>query len=162
MSTTTFEAIRDQYIAEIKALTPAIGSTQPEHRFNQSPLHQDLREWARGTASSAVFRKFQIRRTSATEEHFQDPSQIERRETMEITIAYPRLPGLYGPNDLDDMEDYIRRDARQIRDLVWSYNTYVSGQNAAFPAPIPAPERGDRVWFQVLTFSLLYYEAQSL
>jgi hypothetical protein len=56
----------------------------------------------------------------------------------------------------------MRRDARQLRDLLFSQSAFLAGQSAGFPT-ILATDRGDeQVWFQEIEIRLLYLEAQSL
>ena len=157
-TTTTFAAIRDNYITVLEALTPTTKSEVPLRCVKKA----ELREWAEKNATSAVLRKFDIRRGDGTEPPFQDPSAIERNEDMVLTVAYPVANGLYGQDDRNDMEDLIRSDARQIRDAVVSSDNYLAGQSAALLETLPAPERDEKVWFQVFVFRLIYTEAQSL
>jgi hypothetical protein len=71
------------------------------------------------------------------------PSQYLRSCQVRVTVAYPILPGIYGTNDLDDVEKTIRADAAQIRDALFSSGNYVSGQEATLPQPsgsLPPPD----------------------
>lgn len=155
-NTTTIETIRDQMITKIEAITPA---NLANYLFRRATKRYDIRDQNPG---SALFRKFEIVRTGSAEDPpFFDPSAIEREEEMTVTVAYPVLAGLYGNNDLDDMEDVIRKDAQQIRDTLFSSTNYVTGQLAAFVTIEPV-NRGGPVWFQEFTVIAKYYETQSL
>ena len=99
MPTTTFEAIRDQMITKLEAITPAILAA-PGQEFRRVGRRFRLREWAAGNPDGA-FRKFEIMRSGIAEEPpFMDPSVFELNEAAAITVAYPRTVGLYGQGDL--------------------------------------------------------------
>lgn len=156
--TTTYAAIRDNYIRLIEAITPTLLS---QLAFRRGLRRQELEVWAE-SAGSAALRKFEIRLDGDVEDpNTMDFTDADRYEDAEILIAYPVLPALYGTDDLDEMEKVMRSDARQVRDVVFSPGNYLSGQSAAF-VEIRKPERGDRVWFQPLRLSLIYLESQSL
>lgn len=156
--TTTYAAIRDQQIAKIEALTPALLS---QLLFRRAPRRYELAVWAEG-AGSAALRKFEIRQASSSPDpNLFDPTALERHEEAVILIAYPVLPALYGTDDLDELEKVMRSDAHQVRDVVFSPGNYLAGQYAAF-VEIEEPERGDRVWFQALRCELIYLESQTL
>jgi hypothetical protein len=92
-----------------------------------------------------------------------DPAGFMRNEQVTITLAYPLALGMFGCEDLDDVEDLIRADAKQIRDAIFSAGNYVTGQLAARPLDLPETDRGgEGIWFQDLPFDVTYYEAQSL
>lgn len=159
--TTTFAAIRSQVIASLEGATPAAGLTNYPFRYVPERSFS-LREWAE-SASDQVFRKFDIVRVGDSTER--DPAvfsdEVGREEQMLITIAYPRLPSFYGDDGLLDMEDVIRRDARQVRDLLWSGSVIgaVSGWSGTKATSIAEPERDGDVWFQTVTATLLYCES---
>lgn len=160
MATTDFATIRDRQIARIGALTPTAQPTTIG--FNRSPKRWPVREWALRNATSAVLRQFEIVRVGETNPpSICHGSQQQRDEQCEIVIAYPTELGLYGTEDHDDLEKTIRSDARQIADVVFSPNNYVSGQNAAIPT-IREPEKSDAVWFGVVSVRLIYDEAMTL
>lgn len=156
--TTTYAAIRDNYITKIEALAPSLLS---QLAFRRGPRRHELAVWADG-AGSAALRKFEIRLASGTPDpNLFDPTALERHEEAVLLIAYPVMTALYGTDELDELEKVMRSDARQLRDLVFSAGNYVAGQNAAF-VEIEEPERGLRVWLQPLRIALLYLESQSL
>lgn len=156
--TTTYAAIRDNYIRLIEAITPTLLS---QLAFRRGLRRQELEVWADG-AGSAAFRKFEIRQASGSADpNLLDPTALERHEEAVILLAYPVLPALYGTDDLDEMEKVMRSDAHQVRDAVFSPGNYLAGQYAAF-VEIEEPDRGDRVWYQPLRVTLMYLESQTL
>ena len=161
MATTTYAAIRDSMIINVRAIVPANLADKP---FDRCPVRVRLADWAtKQTPGSAAFRKVEIRRNMEEEASFFSPDEIERRETAVLRVAYPVLPELYGADELDDIEEIIRRDARDLRDVIASPDNYVSGQNAAFVDELePVDESYEHVWFLGLRIRLYYYETQNL
>lgn len=159
LTTTTFHLVRDQMATKICALTPTGGGGRLYRRSKKSAR---LREWT-AVKTEAGFRAFEITRADSQEPPLLDPAAYLRSETVTVTVAYPLLFGIYGTEDTDEVENLIRADAAQIRDCLYSSGNYVDGQQAALPLPIPEPDRSsDEVWFQDITFTVLYYEAQTL
>lgn len=158
LTVTTWPTIRDKIIDVIEALAPVSQASLPFRRAKRS---RSVRDWSKTTA---VFRGFEVRRTEADLlEGPRDPTVILRSEAFVVAIGYPMTLGLYGINDIDDMETLIRADARQVGDAVFSSGNYVTGQQAALPRGLPAIDRGDSdVWFQDLPFTAIYYEGQTL
>lgn len=148
-------------VANIRAITPA---NLADKSFDRCPVQVRLQDWAtKQTPGSAVFRKFEIRRALAEEAAFFAPDELERAERAIVRVAYPILPDLYGFGGLDDLEEVVRRDARDLRDAIQTSDNYLAGQNAAFIDEIDAiDESHEHIWFLTLRVRLLYYEAQSL
>lgn len=160
MITTTYAAIRDRQIRLIEALVPAV---IPKARFRRGHQHIPLKTWAstQGVGSAAL-RRFEIVRNGVSDPPLLDPAAREVREETLISVAYPTLAAHYGPDRLDDLEEIMRSDARQIRDVVFSYANYLPGQSLA-QVTILQPDRAFApVWFQDFSVSLIYTEAQSL
>lgn len=158
-TTTTYAAIRDNFIALIEALTPA---TQADKKFRRSLRREALRENALQNGS-ASFRAFEITlEESEPDREVMDPSALERNETCLLTVAYPVTLGLYGNNDRDDIESVMRADARQLRDLLFSSSSYLAGHSASFPTRLPFDRENENVWFMTLSIQLIYTEAQTL
>lgn len=157
-TTTTYPAIRDNYITLLQAATPSL---LPEYSFHRVPRHLDLREWA-VDVGSAAFRAFAIVRGDAPldEPPHQDPSAFERSEVATLVIAYPVLPALYGTDDLNSLEHLIRTDLTLIRRVLWT-NNYIAGQSLGWLDP-KEPERQEFTWFQPIEIQLQYTESQSL
>lgn len=158
-TTTTFAAIRDNYITLIEALTP---TKLADKLFRRSPRHRRLGDWALGSGSAAL-RGFELVGEEAVPDpNLFDPSALERVEHMVLMVAYPVQVALYGRDDLDELEAVTRSDARQLRDLVYSAGNYLAGQSAAFVEILPLDRGDDRVWFRSFDVVLHYLEAQSL
>lgn len=158
--TTTIAAIRDRITTVIEAATPASAPVPDLFRYVPE-RSQSLVEWIVENAGSACFRKFDIRRVGPAVQLADHGSEVQREESLRITIAYPRLPGLYGET-LDEMEDVIRGDAGQIHDLVASTSTLISGWSATINIVIDEPSRDESVWLQTITLTASYCEAQTL
>ena len=145
----------------IHALTPGVISNRLFEEY--APKRMRLRDHAAAHPGEELFRMFEIRRGSATEPGLIDPDALLRNETVTVTIAYPLLLALYGTDDLDEVERVMRRDARQIRDALFSSGNYASGQLAAQPLDLDPPDMGgDECWFQDVSFTAIYYEGQTL
>lgn len=161
LTTTTYDAIRDKMAATIQGLTPGVLSNRLFEEY--APKRMRLRDHAAAHPGEELFRMFEIRRGTATEPGLIDPDALLRNEVVTVSIAYPLLLALYGTEDLDEVERVIRRDARQVRDVLFSSGNYVSGQLAALPTDMDAIDMGDpECWFQDLSFTVIYYEGQTL
>ncbi len=156
---TTFAAIRDAMIANIKAISP---STITDVLFDYVPKRHTLLEWTASAGSSGTFRTFEIVRTGPTEQlpHL-SPDTIRREEFAAILVAYPRAVAAYGDDELLDLDDVMREDARQIRDVIMSTSNFVASQHEAV-VTIEDVSRDGGIWFQPFTVRLQYDEAQSL
>jgi hypothetical protein len=159
-TTTTLKAIRDNYATLIEVLTPAV---VPEYPFRRAPRDQSFQSYVLASGSGA-FRAFVL----SIDDQDVDPQMspfdsVERNEALLLTMSYPvNVPALYGVADRDDMEWTMRRDARQIRDLLFSTSSYLPGQSAGFPERLPYDRSDGRVWFLELRILTIYTEAQSL
>lgn len=161
LATTTYDAIRDQMATVIHGIAPGLISNRPfeEHE----PKRVRLRDHAEQHPGEELFRAFEIRRGTASEPPLIDPDAVNRNEIVTVTVAYPTLLAIYGVEDLDEVEKVMRRDARQIRDALFSSGNYVSGQLAALPIEMGAPDAGNAdCYFQELAFTVVYYEGQTL
>ena len=163
MTTTTLALIRKNYCGSqttrgvLEAITPSYSTDKP---FARSRANKPLREWATGT-SSAAFRQFEWYRTGdAADPNVLDPAERLTIERVTITIAYPELPMLYGP-DVESIEDAIRADAKQLRDALLSPGNLIAGCQCVMPTIRP-PERGLAIWFQDIDCEVTYFESQTL
>ncbi len=159
MSTTTVAEIVDRMVSDISALAP---SSSTDKAFARSPKRYRLREWAI-ESGSAAFRKFEIARSGAEEDvGVWSPDTMERVAQLEITVAYPVLPGLYRtgtvPDDFQDMDEVMDEDARLICDAVMSpVNKASIAHLYSFPK-VEAPDTQDEnVWFQTITVEVRFY-----
>jgi hypothetical protein len=160
-SSTTFGAIRNKVITVVEALTPSV-MNRPEDRFRRCPdKRQMLEAWAAEHASDNCFRKFDYRVSgSLTDPEILDFQVILRKHLSLLTMSYPVAPALYGPNDLDSMEDVIASDAAQLRDAIFDPNNLVGAGHIANVVTIEDVDRGNpAVWFQRFTIEVTYYHA---
>lgn len=162
MTTTTAEAIIDQAIAVILDLTPLSAAGL---KFDRSPRRYPLRDWAAKAPDSAITRKFEIRTDGAlVEPEHEDIACRRVMQPMLIQIAYaPKLLALYGPDDLDDLEDIIETDGKQIRDALYPTGGLCGdGHIATVVNPLPLERFSDDVWFQPLAVEAHFWVGQSL
>lgn len=157
--TTTWEAIRDNYIRLLKAVVP---SRTIATRYDESPRNVSIFEFA-ARAGSAAIRRFQFERTGVVgDAPIIDWTAKETNEDAMLVVAYPTAFGAYGTGDRNDLDALIRADARQIRDLLFSGGNYLAGQSAAFVTIDPTDMSDDRIWFQSFLIQLIYTESESL
>jgi hypothetical protein len=158
--TTTFEAIRDGYIAVIRAALPRRFS---EVRYD-FVADESLVAWATRMPASTVFRKCEFLAVGevAPQSPVIDPNAQERRLGAALTIAYPVLENLVGPDKYRELEDVMRDDAAQLHDkLFWSGN-YQAGQSACM-VTIAAPTRiNPQLYLQTLSLQIDFYETTNL
>lgn len=163
MATTTWDLIRARFAGTTTArgvleqLTPTLASDKPWRRAARRNVA--IRDWAKG--NSGEFRSYTWTRSGSAGEPEVFASEILRREEATLTVAYPILHALYGVEDDDSVESLIRGDARQLRDALLSPGNLISGLQAVLPV-IQPPERGEKVWFQDITCTLVYFEAETL
>ena len=162
-TTTTFKLIRNQIVSVIEALTPAT-LNRPENKFRRLPdKTMKLDEWCLAHGNDGCFRKFDIRRTGGFgDPDILDPAALRRSFTATITVAYPVSFGLYGANDIDDLEDTIDSDVTQIREAVFSPGNLLAGHIENRVTVEDTDRSDDRVWFQRFTVEVTYYNAQTL
>lgn len=162
-TTTTFKLIRNQMVSVIEALTPSV-LNRPENKFRRLPdKTMTLDAWAQSHGADNCFRKFDIRRTGGfTDPEILDPTAHRRTLLCTITVAYPLNFGIYGANDLDDLEDTIDSDIVQIRDAVFSPGNLITGCVANIVTVEDTDRSDDRVWFQRFIVETTYYNAQAL
>jgi hypothetical protein len=161
MANTTFEAIRINYAGSTK-LRGLLEKLTPRSMANKGFVRlQDknslLRDWCGDKPTEIQFRKFEWKSTSDVTDYEVLSSPQLRTEYATLTVAYPVLSKLYGPDDLDSMESVIRADAVQLRDAILTPDNLIAGCEAAIPQ-IKALNRQGNVWFQEITVELIYYE----
>jgi hypothetical protein len=160
VNTTTFEAIRDGYITVLRALVPR---RMNEIRFDFI-ADETLVSWATRMPALTVFRKAEFLTVGevAPQAQVLEPSAQERKLQATLTIAYPVLENLVGPDKFRELEDVMRDDAAQLHDkLFWSGN-YQPGQSACF-VTIASPTRvNPQLYLQTLSLQIDFYEATNL
>jgi hypothetical protein len=158
--TTSFESIRDGYRTVIRALQPRRFAG---FRFDFVD-DESLVAWATRMPASTVFRKCEFLTVGevAPQSPIIDPSAQERRMGATLTIAYPVLENLVGPDKYRELEDVMRDDAAQLHDkLFWSGN-YQTGQSACM-VNIAAPTRiNPQLYLQTLALQIDFYETTTL
>lgn len=165
VTTTTFQAIRNNAYTKLKAITPSVRS---DVLFLRSPMEykEGLREFAERVGASA-FRVVELAQDSEVDPEVCAPDAKRVTVTATLTIAYPNLPGVAGTGVLDDtnltvLRDVIAADAKQVSDKLHSSTNYVAGQNPT-TVVIGDLDRGNPLmWFQSFTLTFEFYKAQSL
>jgi hypothetical protein len=157
--TTTWCSIRDALSAAFIAATPGV---LPTYRFDHAVKRYPIEMWAGSLgANSTLLRRFQWRRANLEQPPYFASDAVEWNETSTLTIAYPVLPALYGNADLDEIERVMRRDAKQLRDIIASPGQLVSGQEVG-RVSVLEPETVGPVWYQRITVLFIYQETQVL
>lgn len=168
MTTTTAEAIVAKTISVIGGLTPLI-TDKP--RFVRAPLRYPLRDWALRQAGtgSAITRLFEVRTVDAQDDPDRDDrasdiSVMRVSQPMMVTVAYStQILAAYGLDDLDDLEDVMETDAKQIRDAIYPSGGIVGAGHQGTKVSIEEPDRTNAaVWFQPLALTAEFWVAQSL
>ena len=128
MATTTVEAIRDNMISLIEALTP---NTRASNKFSVDRAVHDFGEWAEEHANSCL-RRFAIKDVGSYDLPEVSSHQEERlRANLTVLVAYPmKAPSLAGTNANRDLYDVIREDMHQIDSAIGhrAQGDYVAGQ----------------------------------
>lgn len=159
MTTTTAEAIIDKAIAVLRGLSPLTAS---DLRFDRSPARYDLRTWA---LQAPCTRRFEIRTDGdRVDPEDTDISVLRVMQPMLITVAYSRkLVGTYGIADLNDLEDVVETDAKQICDALYPTGGLAGdGHIATVPTIGDLDRAHDEVWFQAIPVEAHFWVAQSL
>lgn len=165
--TTTFSAIRDNYVGTdsavgiIPALTPS--ASPPDTQFRLCDPSFRLRDFVRRAGGSTCFRLFEFVPSSlpVDAETF-DYGAREVQQVAALLVAYPPdLLAMYGSSDLNDLWRIMDVDSQQLRDALFSPGNYVAGQSAAF-VEIAEPETDSDVWFLRLNVTLVYTRAQTV
>ena len=156
-TSTTLQAIRDNWVSRILALTPTNAVDLP---FDQAPRNELIRTWAIASPGSS-FRRFQIWHTGGIElPGIPDLDESTNYTTTEltITVAYPRQAlALYGNDDLFDMQDLIREDARKIASDLFFHP--ITGQSMVAINAQPLDTADDDVWFLDLVITTHFRES---
>jgi hypothetical protein len=159
VTATTWCTIRDALSAAFIAATPGV---LPAYGFDHANKRYPIEMWAGSLgANSTLLRRFQWRRANLEQPAYLDAGTVQWNETSTLTITYPVLPALYGNADLDEIERVMRRDAKQLRDIIASPGQLVSGQEVG-RVSVLEPETAGPVWYQRLTVLFVYQETQVL
>lgn len=158
---TTVEAIRDNAISLIEALSPSLLSSVPMRRHRGE---QSLDEWADANPAASL-RVFSLLQTSDGEPPAVSNTTEELRTAiLELRIAYPRLYGLYGQQNVRDAFDLMEADAIKIdgRSGIGLNNSggYVAGCHSVLITDRIIEESESNL-FAVFTIETMYYRGVS-
>lgn len=152
---TTFNAIRDQQLTLIEALTP---SKHAGVKFRRHREATPFMAWVEANPKGC-FRKFEVLRNWDDEQRPTADGSLEgASHTMEVRVAYPLEMGLYGSENERDMEELLDQDRRLI-DAAIGLNggtNYVSNQHLCQSTAHSSEDAGDAARVLSITFSLLY------
>ena len=153
--TTTLAAIRDEQIALIQALTPtSLAAT----KLRVSLGELNFREWA-AAHPEASLRRFAIQDIwdyDIPEVHGGD--MVFDPARVEVIVAYPKSPALYGSDNARDMRDIIREDASLIDYTIGAWGTGNYSDASAVRESLELEDAG-AVVLAVSTFRVFYYRA---
>ena len=152
--TTTLDAIRDEQIAVLQALTPkALASV----KFRTALDELDFRTWAQAE-SLAAFRRFTIEDNytyDAPEIHGGDV--VFRRPLVDVIVAYPR-DYRYGGTNRRGMRDVMDQDREQIDYAIGVWGTGNMTDSSASLVDI-AYEQLESVVLMIMTLQVNYYRS---
>jgi hypothetical protein len=156
--TTTATAIIERIVTLVEALQPLELPTRPFRRSKAPNLM--LETWANDAGAIGLLRKFEVRRAGPREDPgVNDPAATLAAVPLVVTVVYPALPRLYGLGEIHELEAVVESDAHQIRDTVRSPAALVPGHQANLPT-IEGLAQGDRMWFQDISISSIFYIVQ--
>ena len=113
MANTTFEAIRDEELTLLEALTPSmLGDVQFRRHLEEVPL----RDWADQNPQSC-FRRITIRDTFDYSTNGSINGNVPMSGIKEVQVAYPN-DRRYGPDGIRDMREVMRVDRRDIETTI--------------------------------------------
>lgn len=162
LSTTTFDAIRRNYYALFRLLTPNF-TLRP--KFDAAPARENLRDWAlRLGAQSTSLRRFEIREVGSSRHLGPDyPDAREIDQAAVLLVAYPVLPAIYGRGDRDDLEKTVELDRYQLEDVLWSPGNYLPGHTlCAIQEGGGVDRSSNAVWFNAFVLKVQFYRAMTL
>lgn len=138
-------------------------SSLTERTFVRIPRKYVLRDFVAAGAGVQSFRKFEIQRPGSTEHPgAMDPAVTLKVKELDLVIAYPsQVPGLYGEDGLDDLEDVIDGDADTLWTAIFHPENLIDGVILQEPQS-PAVERGDSVWFLTIPVRVHLYVGTEL
>ena len=157
-TTTTFAAIRGTFLPLVRAITP---TKLANRTFEATPLKsKTLRAFAESAPTEDKLRKYDWRVDGDEAEPFiLDATAKEIDVGTIFTVAYPVLLGLYGTEDLYDLEDTMESDQRQIFKVFRNSANYVAGLSNAAVSVRPPDRANERVWFAEFSIVLTYTAA---
>lgn len=154
--TTTLTAIVDGYSTTIKALTPASNVTRLYDRVRPDA---DLEALANGDPTW-------IRRFDWTVGDAGDvpgmfsPTQCEREREVELIVAYPSAPRLYGVEPMSQ-QTVMEADLLQLSDALESPSHYQAGHNLTRVSATTFDEQQGYTLMRIAC-RIHYYETRSI
>jgi hypothetical protein len=156
--TTVLSSIIANYRDAIEATPP---TRLPNYPYRRTTRRMPIEDLVVANPGSGLLRHFEMRMVlGAVDSITLDPRQGLMIEPAELIVAYPTQVALYGKQDLDSMENIIRRDARQLHDILLSPGNYISGQNGALPG-FGTVEQSRDVWLLRIPVMVHYFESQT-
>lgn len=154
MATTTWTAIRDIMVAQVRAITPDKHTNIP---FVKDRGERDFREWSAENNGPAP-RSFGVSHLFEFEPiQISDNTSILEPAQIEVVVAYPDK---WPENDRDELDVIIEED-RQAIDKVLGYSATAFSDSCTIN-PIFSVERDDEnVWFLVLEYTVIYHRSVS-
>lgn len=154
MAETTYEAIMENMVSLVGALTPA---KQSQAKFVPHRGEVDFLEWVEANTSSC-FRRFEIANNFDYErEGVSDGFVYQLSHHCTLMVAYPKQWGKYGVANMRDADVLIDSDLAQIENAIGTngYASYIDGQafsgrQAMSPANVPG------AWIVQITYRLRY------
>ena len=148
-TTTTFAAIREQYLTKIRAITPSVLAG---HVFSTPNTRIPLKAWAMKSAGSQCFRAFGITFDDVVEEPQDfESTAYQRMDTATLVIAYPVDLALYykddDDQDLANFDDVINSDSDQVRDVLTSTGNLIAGHSEMRVVRRATMRETDAIWF---------------
>jgi hypothetical protein len=158
MTTTTTTAIIERIVEVIQGLQP---DEIPARRFKESTApNLPLATWANDAGANGLFRLFEVRRNGQREDPgINHPSATLAAVPLLVKVCYPAVPRLYQLPTNRALEALIESDAHQIRDALEAPTALVAGHLANMTT-IEALTQGERMWFQDISISTVFYIAQ--
>lgn len=157
---TTLAAVVANLATVVQNIAP---TSLGERKFERIPRRYVLRDFVTAAAGVQAFRKFEVQRPGVTEHPgTMDPFVTLKVKELDLVVAYPaQVPGLYGEDGLDDLEDVIDGDADTLWTAIFHPENLISGVILQEPQS-PSVDRGDSVWFLTIPVRVHLYVGTEL
>lgn len=161
MTTWTIGQIVERCIAVVEALTPDVAEPQGRgFRLNRAPS-RPLRRWVPDAGANGMMRLFDIVPGGRDDIGTNLIHAVQVSWPIALTVAYPSDPKLYGLVERHHLDALIASDTTQIRDALQRPAGLAGpGHAANFITGIPSPERDERVLYQDITITAVFFTSQ--
>jgi hypothetical protein len=152
---TTFATVRDKMVTLLEGLTPLRNAAQPFRR-HRDPA--DFSAWVEAHPE-ACLRRFELETALALEPApFTDGLVENTEQVVRVRVAYPRSPGLYGPENERDHEDLLEVDVAQIDEAIGKHAgpDYVNEQHECAFRALAIDDAGEAARILSLTYSVQF------